>query len=61
MYKFMKKITAVALVNIIAFANLCTIGIYMPEVLAIESNLENQTVTTDNSNVEFDAYFNVDE
>ena len=57
MYKKSKKIIAIMLVLIIALANFSNVGIYASEVLAENVSLENQNSKTNNSNVEFDAYF----
>ncbi len=60
MYKTLKKIVATALVAIIAFSYLQILGVYAKEVYATNSKLEEQGISTNNSNVEFDAYFDVE-
>jgi len=57
MYKKSKKMVAAILILAITFANISTIGVYGKEVYASSIGLENQTAKTNNSNVEFDAYF----
>lgn len=57
MNKTTNKIIASMLVLILTLAQLSIIGIYGKEVYATNSSLENQTVATNNKNVEFDAYF----
>lgn len=61
MSKTTNKIIASMLVLILTLAQLSLIGIYGKEVYATDSNLEAQGVATNNENVEFDAYFIVDE
>jgi len=61
MYKTLKKIVATALIAVITFSYLQIIGVCVSNVYATDSKLENQGTTTNNSNVEFDAYFKVDE
>lgn len=63
MYKKSKKIIATMLVLIIALANFSNVGIYASEVFAEKksTSLEKQNSKTNNSNVEFDAYFVSDE
>ena len=57
MYKKCKKIVASMIVFIMMIANLSTVGINIGEVIAISSDLNNQNSKTNNSNIEFDAYF----
>lgn len=61
MYKTTKRIIASMLVLIITLAQLSLIGVYGKEVYATDSNLENQGIDTNNENVEFDAYFMMQE
>lgn len=57
MYKKSKKIIATMLLMIITLANFSNVGIYASEVLAENVSLEKQNAKTNNSNVEFNAYF----
>lgn len=61
MYKTLKKIIATTLVAVITFSYLQILGVCAKEVYATNSKLEEQGTATNNNNVEFDAYFNVDE
>lgn len=55
MYRKMKKITALVIAFIILFLNFNTLGICIGEVIA--SSIEAQNSKTNNSNVEFNVYF----
>lgn len=61
MSKTKNKIIAFMLVLILTLTQLSLVGIYGKEVYATDPNLEKQGVNTNNDNVEFDAYFKVDE
>lgn len=60
MYKTMKKIIAATIVAVMSISYLQILGICVNEVYATNSKLEEQGVSTNNNNVEFDAYFNVE-
>ena len=57
MYSKKNKIIAILLVTIIAVGNFAVVGKGMPISYASSSKLENQSIATNNENVEFDAYF----
>ena len=57
MYKKCKKLIASLVVFMMMIANLSTVGIHIGEVIAIDTNLNSQNNKTNNSNIEFDAYF----
>lgn len=55
--KIISKLLATMLVITLTFANVLLLGDYANKVFATENNLDNQTVATNNPNVEFDAYY----
>lgn len=55
--KILSKILATMLVVTLTFANFILLGVYATNSYATDDSLENQTITTNNENVEFDAYF----
>lgn len=57
MYKLFKKLIAVMLVVVLAGANLSILGMYSISYALTDTQLANQTTTTQNSNVEFNSYF----
>ena len=57
MYKLLKKLIAVMLVIVLAGANLSMLGMYSISYALTDTQLANQTTTTQNSNVEFNSYF----
>ena len=57
MYSIKNKMMAILLVTVIAVGNFTTIGRGISISYASNSNLENQSIATNNENVEFDAYF----
>ena len=57
MYTIKKKIIASLLITIIVMTNLTIIGKGAGISYADNSNLEKQSIVTNNENVEFDAYF----
>lgn len=58
--KIISKILATMLVITLTFANFVLLGVYASKSYALTDNLEKQGITTNDENVEFDAYF-VDE
>lgn len=57
MNKILEKIVAIMLVIVLAGANLSIIGMYGVTYALTDAELAGQTTTTENSNVEFNAYF----
>lgn len=57
MSKIVNKLTAMVLATILLSANLILVASYGSEVLAANSELENQNAQTNQEQVEFDAYF----
>lgn len=57
MYSIKNKIIAILLITVIAVGNFALIGNGISISYASNSNLENQSIATNNENVEFDAYF----
>ena len=57
MYSIKNKMMAILLVTVIAVGNFTTIGRGISISYASNSNLESQSIATNNENVEFDAYF----
>lgn len=57
MHSIKNKIIAILLVTIIALGNLAFLGENISATYANYASMENQTLATNNENVEFDAYF----
>ena len=57
MNKILEKIVAIMLVIVLAGANLSILGMYGVTYALTDAELAGQTTTTENSNVEFNAYF----
>lgn len=55
--RILSKVLATMLVITLTFANFILLGVYAGRTYASADNLENQQTNTNNSNVEFDAYF----
>lgn len=55
--KLISKLLATMLVITLTFANVLLLGNYANKAYATENNLDSQSVLTNNSNVEFDAYY----
>lgn len=55
--KIISKILATMLVITLTFANFVLLGVYASKSYALTDNLEKQGITTNDENVEFDAYF----
>ena len=55
--KNISKLLATILVITLTFANVLMLDIYANKTYATEENLDNQSVVTNNPNVEFDAYY----
>lgn len=55
--KLLSKVLATMLAVILTFANFIMLGVYATKSYATNDTLENQTIVSNNENVEFDAYF----
>ncbi len=55
--KIFSKVVATMLVITLTLANIILLGVYANNTYAMSENLEKQGITTNNENVEFDAYF----
>lgn len=55
--KLITKLIATMLTITLTFANVLLLGSYVAKAYATDNNLENQGVATNDSNVEFDAYY----
>lgn len=55
--KLLTKVLATILATILTCANFIILGVYASNTYATSETLENQTITTQNGEIEFDAYF----
>lgn len=58
--KLFSKVLATMLVVTLTFANFIMLGVYATKSYAMDNSLENQKTVSNNENVNFDAYFKVE-